>query len=116
MYSSSVHSSCDEVPGLKGEIKQLIWGRKWLLPVPSELKPAYERQRLNDFGRLVVIGSPLLFLMYVGVNAFSSFLYKNALVGDDRIVYLITEFLSRVILFRSILIVQNPIIQKEVNS
>lgn len=86
------------------------------MPVPSELKPAYERQRLDDFGRLVVIGSPLLFLMYVGMNAFSYFIYNSVLVGDDRIVYLITEFLSGVILFGSLLLVRRPAIQKKFNS
>ena len=116
MYSSSVHSSSDENPGLKGEIKQLIWGGRWLFPVPSELKSAYERQRLDDFCRLVVIGSPLLFLMYVGMNAFSYFLYKNVLVGDDRIVFIVTEFMSGAILIASIFLVQKPAIQKKFNS
>lgn len=116
MYSSLVHSSSDESHGLKGEIKQLILGRRWLLPIPSELKPAYERQRLDDFGRLVVIGSPLLFLMYFGMNAFSYFLYRSALVGDDRIVYLIAEFFSGIILFGSLFVVQKPAIQKQFNS
>lgn len=116
MYSSLIHHAGSENSGLKGEIKQLIWGRKWLLPVPSELKSAYERQRLDDFGRLVVIGSPLLFLMYVGMNAFSYFIYNNVLVGDDRIVYLITEFLSGVILFGSLFVVRRPAIQKQFNS
>lgn len=116
MYSSLIHHAGSENSGLKGEIKQLIWGRKWLLPVPSELKSAYERQRLDDFGRLVVIGSPLLFLMYVGMNAFSYFIYNNVLVGDDRIVYLATEFLSGVILFGSLFIVRRPAIQKQFNS
>lgn len=116
MYSSLIHQSGDEGQGLKGEIKQLIWGRKWLLPVPSELKSAYERQRLDDFGRLVVIGSPLLLLMYVGMNAFSYFLYKNELVGDDRIVYLVTELLSGLILVGSLFLVQKPDVQKKFNS
>lgn len=106
----------DRPDDMKREIQRLIGRRKWLVGLPGWLKESYGRQRQRDFDRLAMIGSPLLVLMFVGMNAFTVYLHGRHIAGDDAIVLILTELIGAVIIAGSLIGIRSAVIRSRFNT
>lgn len=85
--------------------------RRWLVTLPAWLKEDYGRQRQRDFDRLAIIGSPLLVLMFVAMNAFTIFMHGRHITGDDSIVFILTELVGAIIIIGSLVGIRSAAIR-----
>ena len=70
-------------PPLKSELETLGLAHRWFMSIPRDLQADYKKLRLEEFTRLIRIGSPALLLMFISFSITSFFMNRQALVGSD---------------------------------
>jgi len=65
------------------ELETLGLAKRWFMAIPRDLKADYKKLRLDEFTRLIRIGSPLILLMFVSFSITSYFMNRRVLVGGD---------------------------------
>lgn len=75
----------------RNDFDQLLQQRRWLDPIPLELRQAYRAQRLEEFNRLVRLWGPLLPISFIAFQAFTLIFYTAELHGPDLTLLFSTE-------------------------
>jgi len=70
-------------PPLKTELETLGLANRWFMSIPRDLQADYKKLRLEEFTRLIRIGSPALLLLFISFSITSFFMNREALVGTD---------------------------------
>lgn len=70
-------------PPLRTELETMGLADRWFMSIPRELQADYRKLRLEEFTRLIRIGSPMLMLIFISFSITSYFMNRDALVGSD---------------------------------
>lgn len=95
-------------PALKNEIDDLLTRSPWFIRIPDGLRAEYKARKLAHFARLARYGSPLLILLYIGMNVLTWLLYHKELAGQDLRYWIISDSIIGIIILTGTTLAQFP--------